>query len=206
MNSEMESPFHRPVDVSWVREARQVRLTASKDERRAIASHLGLQSVASLTALLDIRPWRRHGLGVEGELTATIGQLCTVTAEPMQTEIAEPFDERLYPEDRDENRRRGEAVIDVEATDDYETFAGDVVDLGALVVEYLSLAIDPYPRRPGAVVEGAGPDHESPKTEDAPPASPFAGLAGHFATGANEGAGKDTGRAGGQAGKADDKK
>ncbi|MFV2092368.1 MAG: DUF177 domain-containing protein, partial [Hyphomicrobiales bacterium] len=155
-------------------------LTATTDEKRAIARHLGLESVDNLEVLVNIRPWRRHGLGVDGTLVATIGQICTLTAEPMTTEISETFDDRFYPEDRDEKKRQAEAIIDVEATSDYETFAGDTVDLGVLAVEYLTLAVDPYPKRSGAVLQVDPSNDDVSGEPETRTDSPFARLAGHF--------------------------
>ncbi|VAW12647.1 hypothetical protein MNBD_ALPHA09-2224 [hydrothermal vent metagenome] len=201
MSSPQEALFFRPVDVSQVRKAHRLRLEADENERQAIAAHLGLESVQSLKAEIDFRPWRRHGLRVHGELTATVGQICAVTAEPMQTKITETFDERLYPEDREKDPRRIEAVIDVEATDDYETFAGDAVDLGALVVEFLTLAVDLYPKRAGAVLPGGGQEPENRAVDRPATVSPFAGLADHFAAGADKGPARDTGGAESRQGK-----
>ena len=42
------------------------------------------------------------------------------------------------------------------------------IDLGALAVEFLALALDPYPRKPGAEF--------TPPPEEAPPDSPFDAL------------------------------
>jgi len=180
---ETDPPFLRPISVSQVRKARGMQVTASSDERRAIARHLRLLSVDTLQANVTIGPWRRHGLRVEGELTAQVGQVCTLTAEPMNSTISETFDERFYPQDRDKNRRQSEAVIDVEATDDYESYAGDTVDLGALVVEYLTLAVDPYPKRPGAVLPQETGDDGLAETDRSRPVSPFAKLEGRFTAG-----------------------
>ncbi len=180
-------PFFRPVAVSQIRKSRMIKLTASQDERRAVALHLGLEAIDVLEAAINIRPWRRHGLGIEGGLTATVGQNCTITAEPMKTEISETFDERFYPADRDKRQRQSETVIDVEATDDYEIFTDDTVDLGVLVVEYLSLAIDPYPKRPGAILPDGEPDARALATDQPRRVSPFAGLADRLSAGAGDG-------------------
>lgn len=197
MVSEMEILLHWPVNVALIRDARQMRLTASADENRAVAEHLGLESVDNLQAVVTIRPWRRHGLGVDGTLSASIGQICTLSGEPMTTDISETFNERYYPEDRDDKNRQTETVIDVEATSDYETFAGDTVDLGALVVEYLTLAIDPYPKKPGATLPVQIRGKSQPDAADNRRPSPFAKLADHFSADTKNVADNDTAAAGG---------
>ncbi len=47
----------------------------------------------------------------------------------------------------------GELDLDPDADDPPDVLEGDKIDLGAYVVEDLSLAIDPFPRKPGAAFE-----------------------------------------------------
>jgi len=61
-----------------------------------------------------------------------------------------------------------EITVDLDAEDPPDEADGDVVDLGAYVVETLALALDPFPRKPGAVFEAP---------EEKPSISPFAALA-----------------------------
>ena len=63
----------------------------------------------------------------------------------------------------------GDAGTGGEADDARQTLIGGVVDLGALATEFLMLGIDPYPRKPDAVFEGASAGE--------PAANPFAALA-----------------------------
>jgi uncharacterized metal-binding protein YceD (DUF177 family) len=46
-----------------------------------------------------------------------------------------------------------ELELDPEADDPPDVLAGDQLNLGAYVVEDLSLAIDPFPRKPGVAFE-----------------------------------------------------
>ena len=66
----------------------------------------------------------------------------------------------------------GEMVFDAEGPDLPETFTGDSIDVGSVCEEFVVLAIDPYPRKEGAVLEASD---EMPPDDDRPP-SPFAGL------------------------------
>ncbi len=65
-----------------------------------------------------------------------------------------------------------ELHVDPEADDPPELLEGSSIDLGTLALEYFVLAIDPYPRAPGAelLAEAADP----PESESD---SPFAALA-----------------------------
>ena len=62
-------------------------------------------------------------------------------------------------------------VIRPEDSEPPEPVIGDSIDLGELVAEYLSLAINPYPRAPDADAEAAQ------YLSDTPADSPFAALA-----------------------------
>ena len=50
----------------------------------------------------------------------------------------------------------GEAVLSAQA-DAPEPLSGNLLDVGEIVAEQLSLAADPYPRRPGAKLEDVLP-------------------------------------------------
>ena len=66
------------------------KVEANAQERAALAKLNNLPEIASLTARLEIRKWRR-GAKVEGELAARVTQTCVVTLEPFEAEIEEPI-------------------------------------------------------------------------------------------------------------------
>jgi hypothetical protein len=180
--SELTSvPLSRPIRPSEVRARSHVRIVADEAERQALAAALGLEGVEFLEADFGVRPWRKRGIRVEGRVRARIGQLCAVTFEPLAADIDEAVDERLMPAEAMQRRR--EEVIDVEATDDFETYEGDTVDLGALAFEYLVMGIDPYPRHADAEI-GTG---LAPENQPAEARSPFAVLKGRGSGGGTDG-------------------
>ena len=72
-----------------------------------------------------------------------------VTLEPIDNEIEEAVDLAFVPA-RGGSCRRRRARSRVAADDAPEPLVGGVVDLGAVATEFLSLGIDPYPRKSGA--------------------------------------------------------
>ena len=66
--------------------------------------------------------------------------------------------------------RLGRAVVDLEGDDVPDHFEGNEADLSDLIVETLSLALDPYPRLPGESVGQLGDDGDTGSD------LPFAGL------------------------------
>jgi uncharacterized metal-binding protein YceD (DUF177 family) len=147
-------------------------LAADEPIRAAIAAVAGLRGLPRLEASLDVVR-RGSGLHVSGEVSATVEQACVVTLEPIVSELREPVDLTFVPpaEGAAEDVMPDEdEPIDLEAADEPEPLVDGVADLGAMATELLLLAIDPYPRKPGAVFE-------APKNQDDPADHPFAALA-----------------------------
>jgi hypothetical protein len=85
---------------------------------------------------------------------ADITQACVVTLEPVTAHIDAPVEGLFLPEDSKLGRQGfgagGEILLDAEGPDAPETFSGDTIDVGQLAEEFFGLAIEPYPRKPGA--------------------------------------------------------
>jgi len=137
-----------------------VTIDADSTQKTAIAREYGLLSVESWRAELLVAPWKRHGVKVSGRVTAAIMQACVVTLDPLEARIDEAVDGLFLPEDSKLGRQgfgeAGEILVDAEGPDSPETFSGDTVDVGALAEQFFGLAIDPYPRKPGAALDSAG--------------------------------------------------
>lgn len=169
----------RPITVAATPpEGVDIEIVASESERAALADLNGLVAIPALTAKLRVRRWRGDGLEVEGEVRATVRQTCVVTLEPFHAAIAEPIHLRFAPPPEADRRRQREHQattkemaheIDISGEDPPDPLIGGGVDLGACVSEFLTLALDPYPRKPGA-------QFQEPAPADNAEASPFATL------------------------------
>ena len=159
-----------PLSLSEIqRSAVQATLDADAAVRERIAKALGLESLSALQARLKASAWL-DGVQVDGRWTATVGQICGVTLEPFESQLHGEIHLRALPAGSQAlgAREDHEVDLDPEADDPPDVLDSDQVDLGAYVVEDLSLAIDPFPRKPGAAFE-------APETNGEP--SPFAVLA-----------------------------
>ena len=157
----------RPLPIAQIGAGGTLReVVAGPEELVAIAARLGLPEVAALTVRFRLAPPHGTIIVVEGELRARVTQECIVTAEPFEAEIAETFRVRFVPE---ADIADDDAPIDLDADDDLPYFGG-VLELGEAAVEQLALALDPYPRRPGAVMPFDADEAEGP-------GNPFAVLA-----------------------------
>jgi hypothetical protein len=166
-------PWHVPVAVDDVAETGQhFELIADAEVRADIARLAGLRDLPRLKADFDVMRHGAAGLRVTGRVSATVGQNCVVTLEPLANEIDERVDLLFMPQSADSAGGDGEAD-DSEADvkwDDPEPLIGGVVDLGAVATEFLVLGIEPYPRKPGVVFE--------PPQDSREEGGPFAALAG----------------------------
>ncbi len=160
-------PWSVPVAVRDVPETgRLFELVADENTRAGVANAIGLRALPRLAASLDVSRQGRDGLRVVGRVSATVGQTCVVTLEPIENEIDEVVELEFAPADAADESAGHSKVADDDAP---EPLVGGVVDLGVVATEFLSLGIDPYPRK-------AGVEFAAPAVEDDTP-HPFAALA-----------------------------
>ena len=147
------APWQVPVAVVEVPETGQhFDLAADAHVRAAVAKVAGLRELPRFEANFDVTR-RGGGLHVVGSISATVGQNCVVTLEPLANEVEETIDLIFEPPQRLAASAENEAQQHGVKWDDPEPLVGGVVDLGALATEFLILGLDPYPRKPGAVFE-----------------------------------------------------
>ena len=159
-------PWSVPVALSAIPEGgRRYQLAADEETRAKVAQVAALRSLPRLQANFDLARQGSAGLRVEGQVSATVGQDCVVTLEPVDNEVKETIDLVFAPSLPAAEAEEGD--IDPGGP---EPLVGDSIDLGALAVEFLILGIDPYPRKPDA-------KFEPPKVEADEALHPFAALA-----------------------------
>jgi hypothetical protein len=159
-------PWSVPLAVSEVPESgRHIDLVADERTRAAVAGLAGVAGLPRLTASFDVTPHGRGGLHVAGRVSATVGQTCVLTLEPLENEVDEAIDLvfTAAPAAPPAAEHDG-GEIEVPVEDAPEPLVGGHVDLGAIATEFLILGIDPYPRKPDAMFEApaAGDDSGHP--------------------------------------------
>ncbi len=147
------SEFSLIVDTAKLdREGETLSLLPTEAERAAIAERLNLGSLSHFSGEAVVSPWGRGGWQVEATFAAIVEQECVVTLEPVENQIEDGFLVRYLPEkalavyDQEEEVMLGEVMEE----DPPELLPSDGIDVGELAVEYLSLSLDPYPRKPEA--------------------------------------------------------
>lgn len=161
----------RTVDPAAIgRDGEQFRVEASESERGAIAEALGALGLAELSADLELARAASGLVTATGRLRAALTQACVVTLEPVDQRIDQPIERRFVPAG---SATDSDASVDIAPEEDElpEPYGRDGIDLGAFVLEEFVLAVDPYPRAPGAELpEEATADAEETRQ------SPFAVL------------------------------
>ena len=124
--------------------------------RAELAKILNVKAVEAMEASLTVTPLR-GGIRALGRLSARIVQASVVSFEPVVQEIDEAIDRVFLPQSTDNVPTPGsEVFVDLEDDDFPDHIDGPEVDLSALLIETIALAIDPYPRRPGESLETLG--------------------------------------------------
>jgi hypothetical protein len=136
---------------------RTVTVDANEAERAAIAEAMNVVAVGRFVANLSVVPLR-GGLRAQGRLEADVTQASIVSFEPVSQSIAEDVDRVFLPAPRDNHPPApgAEVFVDLEDDDFPDHIDGPEVDLSALLLETLALALDPYPRLPGESLENLG--------------------------------------------------
>lgn len=156
-------------------------LEADAAQRDAVAGYCDVSAITELSTQLLVTRWRGSGIRVAGSLRAVVEQPCVITLETVTQEIEEPVDATFLPENsplaRPKIDRDGELLLDPEGADAPEKFDGLQIDLWAVAIEALVLAIDPWPKVPGAALatDGTTPEDAGDGANDADQ-SPFAAL------------------------------
>ncbi len=163
-------PWSVPVAIGDIPDGgKRFALVADEPTRARVAEVAGLRSLPRLQATFDVARQGAHGIRVDGEVSATVGQNCVVTLDPIDNEVTEEVNIAFAPPNAAVG---GDEIDDAEIVIDPgepEPLMGDTIDLGALATEFLIVGIDPYPRKPDAAFE-------PPATED-DSTRPFAVLA-----------------------------
>lgn len=138
--------------------------SATEDERVALARRLGIIALEALEAEAFVRAigGAREPQGARARVTfhASVVQSSVVTLEPVASRIDEAFEVEFLPRPDAEAPAKEAKSHGEDDGSEFEGTAldapdppGEVIDgwfdLGDMIAEYLSLAIDPYPRQAG---------------------------------------------------------
>lgn len=172
--SRPEVEFSRAVEADRIAATQShFKFDADAAERAALADRFGLVSLDRFHASFSVRRLRKDLIRVNGHIAASLVQACVVTLEPIPVEIAENVELDFSESEADPAE---EMDLDAEAADGPEPLFGGMIDLGEVAAEQLGLAIDPYPRKPGAEIPTEWKADPAAEPEPAAKVNPFAEL------------------------------
>src|ERR1044071_9616206 len=156
--NKQKSELERLVDLDRMGPAgAALEIAPSDSERAALARRFGFLGLPAFSARVTVD--RRPGgqVVVEGRLRGRIVQACILTLDPVSQDLDETF-RLVFKEGLAEARdpESGEALVSAQ-TDAPEPLPGNLLDVGEIVAEQLSLAADPYPRKHGVKLEDVLP-------------------------------------------------
>ncbi len=182
----IEREWSHFIDAATIDEVgKRFDLSPEGESVSALCNRLNLYGIPSLTANLSLK---RNGVSkfihVSGRFTVNVTQKCVVTTDPVEEHLKEEF-EAWFSEPNQavsfaKARRERMSLKEqndqpmLEEHEDPEPIIDGKIDLGELIVQHISLALNPYPRCEGVEFDGA-----TKGLEDAPDGTynnPFAAL------------------------------
>lgn len=143
---EFEPEFSRPVDVtSFGSKGRYFKFQATDKERYALASRYSVLSVGELDVECRITPAGKMTYKLNAEFKTKITQACGVSLEPVDDKIACKFTMTLRQSPGQKHKKLPEIDFNPEE-EDTEILISNLIDVGEMIAQYLSLEINPYPR------------------------------------------------------------
>lgn len=169
-----DRPWSFPISVAQIPPAGlHHELTANDAQRERLRDVGGVVDVLRATASFDVFNISGERVQVTGIVKSRVVQTCVVTLEEIENDIEEHIGVTFAPPSLIPSKPRIPSKDDgedaAEIPDLPEPIVDGQIDLGELAGEFLMLAIEPYPRKPGAVFE-------PPAEEVDPNEHPFAAL------------------------------
>ncbi len=162
----MTPEFYRPVPLERIGSSGlTLTLEAKAAECRALAARLAIPAVGGLACSFALRRIAPGIVEADGRLEARVTRTCVVSLEDFETDVLEEFTVRFVPAGSESDDPDPESLDEI-------PYEADAIDLGEVAAEQLALALDPFPRAPGAALPEA-----AASTETATQSGPFAALA-----------------------------
>lgn len=173
--TEQTLPFSHIYDVSDLGQTgADVHIALKADALARLAEWAEVSAVTAFIADIALKKVAPNYFTLDMHWTADIVQACVVTLEPVPAHLSGQLTRELKLLTRARRKKveeiqLGEISLELSEDEDREDIDHPHYDLAAPLLEDFLLAIDPYPRKPGAAFEASA-------EPDAKPESPFAAL------------------------------
>lgn len=150
----LQAPYEHSVRVERLPEkGLNIKLVLTVEECHQLAQFWEIPHVASVEASLKVLP-KGRGVYVTGEAKALVTYVCGVTLDHFDAQLHEMIEARFSPDAKqqeEESPTPRQKALSEQDDIPLERLEGSTLDVGGLVIEFLTLGIDLYPRKPDAV-------------------------------------------------------
>lgn len=157
---DIEVEFNRPIDVTTIpAKGRRYKFEATDEELQALTVRYGVESLSELRAECHIKPARKGAFKLTASFDVDIVQACGISLEPVTETISGEFslDLKQPPRPGVHQKPRKETEIEFDFDEeDSEILTSNLIDVGEMIAQHLSLEINPYPRSSKATGEELG--------------------------------------------------
>lgn len=149
--------LHRPLALDRIApRGTEFVVEANENERAGLAKRLMVPAVRALRCVFKLSPGPSGSVLAVARLTASVTRTCVISLDDFDSDIAEEFAVRFVDSERLSDDDDPETIDEI-------PISGPAIDLGEAATEQLALVLDPYPRKPDAVLdEGAYQQIEHP--------------------------------------------
>jgi len=132
---------------------KKFRIVASESERQSLVERFALVSLDKLEADIAIK---NKGVGagvlIWGQLKASFSQRCIVSLGEVPEILDVPFELLLVDPEMANRMDEEESYLDPDAPE-YDALEGDIIEVGEVVAQTLSISMEPYPKASDAVIK-----------------------------------------------------
>ncbi len=179
--------FTRSVAIAGLGQGKTLTLSPTEKERAGLITRFDLESLSLFEATVTVRPSlgdarRKDWVQATGKLKAEYTQRCVITLQPVPQKLELDLNLTFAPIDAvAEDQIGSEIVIDPYEADDPDPIENGKIDLGEAIAQQFAVALDPYPKAPGAEIspQYQGDMEENPQDlkGNRQESGPFANLA-----------------------------
>lgn len=152
--SDTKSEFSRPIEIETLQGGPfHFNYEASAAECAAVAKRFGIEALGALSIKGVLTRIDEREIALDCEISALMRRQCVVTLDLFDSEFRESFRILFRRGYRDHELEGREAA---ENQDWIEPLEEGALDIGEIALQFFALAIDPYPKKPGAAFKSAG--------------------------------------------------
>ena len=162
----MAPEFSRILDASkLLQKPHPIILQVKEEEKEPVAARLGLIALGEFKTTITVCPPHelQKLIQLDMVMEAKVTQACVASLKSVEGTIKESFSLLLSPKPEPVFSETAETALLALAQEEMETLylnGEDFFDMGEILVQYLSLALDPYPRHPEGEVLRDGLDDQ----------------------------------------------